>query len=279
MKIGFNMLLWTHYVTEKHFPIIEKLKKTGYDGIELEVMQGKVSDYERIGFFLKELNLSSTAVTVMPNVNCNPLSNDRKLRENALSHLKWALDCCEAMGSDTLCGPFYQPLGVFTGYGATDSEKKYAAEVLFAAAEYAKNYGINMTVEPLNRFECYFLNTISDAYSFVQQVNHPNFGLQFDTFHANIEEKNIKEVIKKYGMHFKHVHISENDRGTPGKGHIPWKDVFDALKQVGYDNWLTIEAFGHSIPELAKTVCVWRNLSASEQEVYEHGYKLIKQYL
>lgn len=279
MKIGFNMLLWTHFVTEEHFPIIEKLKQTGYDGIELEVIRGDREHYRRIGSYLRDLQLEATAVTVMPDESCNPISSDPSLRERALAHLKYSLDCCCEMGAKVLCGPFYQLLGTFTGSGPSEEEKKYGAEVHHQAAEYAAQYGITMAVEPLNRFECYFLNTAEDAMDYVRRVNHPNFGLQYDTFHANVEEKDILEPIRKYGSLMKHFHVSENHRGTPGKGHIPWKDVFSELCRSGYDGWVTIEAFGHSIPELAKTVCVWRELSESTQDVYENGYRMIRHYL
>ena len=75
----------------------------------------------------------------------------------------------------------------------------------------------------------------------------------------------------------KHVHVSENDRGTPGRGHVPWDATFRALRQGGYDGWLTIEAFGRTLPELAATTCVWRDFSASNEEVYRVGYDTIRE--
>ena len=78
-------------------------------------------------------------------------------------------------------------------------------------------------------------------------------------------------------MLIKHVHISENDRGTPGRGHVPWKETFDTLRQGGYDGWLTVEAFGRTLPDLAATTCVWRDLSANNEEVYTVGFETIRQ--
>jgi D-psicose/D-tagatose/L-ribulose 3-epimerase len=276
MKIGFNMLLWTPHVTEEHFPLFEKLKETGYDGVELEVFEGTPDHYHRISEELTRLGLERTAVTIVPDEAHNPISANPDHRRAALDHIKWAIDCSEALGAELLCGPFYQPLGCFSGTGPTADEKDWAAEVHRKAAEYGLKHGVFLAVEPLNRFECYFLNTIADGAAHVARVNHANFGLQYDTFHANIEEKDPIGCLEQHLPVIRHVHISENDRGTPGKGHVPWSRVFDVLKRGGYDRWLTIEAFGRTLPDLAATTCVWRELSTGNHEVYTEGYKLIR---
>lgn len=276
MKIGFNMLLWTPVVTREHFPIFKKLKETGFDGVEVGVFDGTPDDYVKIGEELDILGLERTAVTVIPDEAHNPLSADPKSQKAAVDKLKWAIDCCEAMGAQILCGPYYQPLGKFSGVPPTDNEKERAADVHRQAAEYA-NGKVELAVESLNRFECYFLNTMEDLAAHVRRVDHPNLGLMYDTFHANIEEKDPIGCITEIKDLLRHVHISENDRGTPGRGHVPFDDVFRTLREIGYDGWLTIEAFGRSLPELAATTCVWRDLSHSPEEVYTEGFTLIKE--
>lgn len=277
MKIGFNMLLWTPFVTEEHFHIFSELKKVGYDGVELEIFEGNPEHYSKIHTELDSCGLKSTAVTIIPDVEHSPISDNPSYRNAAVDHMKWAIDCASALGARLLCGPFYQPLGQFSGTGPTEEEKKRAAEVHFHASEYAQSVDIILAVEPLNRFECYFLNTIADTADYVRLVDHPNFVIQYDTFHANIEEKDPIGCLEKHIDLIKHVHISENDRGTPGKGHVPWADTFRVLKNNGYAGWLTIEAFGRTLPELAATTCVWRNLSLSNEEVYKEGFKLIRE--
>ncbi len=276
MKIGFNMLLWTPHATEEHFPLFEKLKDTGYDGVELEIFEGEPDHYHKISVELGKLGLESTAVTIVPDEAHNPISENPAYRRAALEHLKWAIDCSAALGSKLLCGPFYQPLGSFSGTGPTADEKTRAAEVHREAAEYGQGKGVFLAVEPLNRFECYFLNTIADGAAHVTLVDHPNFGLQYDTFHANIEEKDPLGCLEEHLSVIHHVHISENDRGTPGRGHIGWMGLFETLKRGGYDGWLTVEAFGRTLPDLAATTCVWRELSTSSQEVYTEAYGLIR---
>ena len=278
MKIGFNMLLWTTHLVEEQFDLLKKIKSVGYDGVEIPIFGGeeKVSHFENIGKVLKDNGLDCTSVTVIPDESRNPISDDEKSRSNALEYMKWAIDCSSALGSEILAGPYHQPLGVFSGEPPTQKEKEYAAKVHQDAADYAKQVSLQLSIEPLNRFECYFLNIGEDASNYVDLVNRDNFGYLYDTFHANIEEKDPVGVISKTIKNINHIHISENDRGTPGKGNIPWNETFEAIKNSGYDGWLTIEAFGRALPDLAAATRVWRDFFPSKEEVYEEGFKFIK---
>ena len=277
MKVGFNMLLWTTHVTEKDLPLLETLKKVGYDGVEIPLFEGQPAHFEKVGKAIKDKGLTCTSVTVIPDEEHNPVSADAANRKGAAEHLKWAIDCSEALGSEVLCGPFYQPLGVFTGQAPTEEEKQRAVEVHQKSAELAAKADLILAVEPLNRFECYFLNTMADAADYVQRVDHPNCGVLFDTFHANIEEKDPVGCISKHIDVIKHVHISENDRGTPGKGHIDWPGTFKALRSGGYDGWLVIEAFGRALPDLAAATRVWRDFFPDREQVYTDGLKFVKE--
>jgi D-psicose/D-tagatose/L-ribulose 3-epimerase len=278
MKIGMNLLLWTPFVTEEHFGILGKLKATGFDGVEVPLFAGDVAHYKKVAKALKDNGLACTTCTVMPDEQHNPISAEPKHRQGAVDYLKWVIDCNKALESEVLAGPYYHPLGskFFTGKGPTAEEKQRAAEVHRKIADYAQKAGVTLAIECLNRFECYFLNILDDAAAHAKLVNHPNFGIMYDSFHANVEEKDPIGCITRNIGAIKHVHVSENDRGTPGKGHVPFGKIFKALRAGGYDRWLTIEAFGTSLPELAATTCVWRELSASPQECYEFGYKTIR---
>ena len=276
MKIGFNMLLWTGHVTEDDFPLLEAIKKAGYDGVEIPLFGGDPAHFKKVSRAIKDNGLDCTSVTVIPDEEHNPISPDAKHRKGALQHLKWAIDCSQALSSNLLCGPFYQPLGVFSGQGPTEEEKQHAAEVHRQAGELAAKANVTLALESLNRFECYFLNTMADAAAYVKRVNHPNCGLMFDTFHANIEEKDPPASLLETAPHVIHVHISENDRGTPGKGHVDWRGTFKALRSGGYNQWLVIEAFGRALPDLAAATRVWRDFFPSRDGVYTEGLKFIK---
>ena len=276
MKVGMNLLVWTAFVTEEHFPILEKIKKTGYDGVEIPLFDGDAEHYKKIKKELDNLGLGCTAVTVV-NADTNPISPDASIRKAGLERIKWALDMTSVMGGDLLAGPYHSALGVFSGQPPTADERKRAIEVLTQAAEHAQKVKVKIAIEYLNRFECYFLTNALDAKNLVREINHPYFGTMYDTFHANIEEKNISHAIASMEDTYVHVHISENDRGTPGSGHVHWDETFKALRKAKYDGWLTIEAFGRALPDLAAATKIWRDMFPSPEDVYGNGFKFIKE--
>lgn len=277
MLLGFNMLLWTSNVTEEHFPIFDALKKAGYDGIELPIFEGTPEQFEIVGKAAKDSGLRTTAVCILPDENHDCLSDDKNIQDAALGHIRWATDCLEAAGGELLCGPFHQPLGLFSGEPPTEKEYSNLVAVHKQAAEYAAARNIKLAIEPLNRFECYVLNTVEDAASIVKRVDAANYGLLYDTFHANIEEKDPVGVIAPNLASINHVHFSENDRGTPGKGHVPWDATLAALKYSEYDGWCTIEAFGRALPDLAAATRVWRDFFPSQEEVYRFGHDFLRE--
>jgi D-psicose/D-tagatose/L-ribulose 3-epimerase len=276
MLLGFNLLLWTGHVTQEHFPVFAELKRTGYDGIELPLFEGAPEHYRKIGQALKDNGLRATGVTVMPDSTHDCMSADPVVRAGALKHICWAVDCLTAAGGELLSGPFHQPLGIFTGNPPTADERANVVSVHKDAAAYALKQNIKLSIEPLNRFECYVLNTVADAATMVQAVNAPNYGLLYDTFHSNIEEKDPVAVIAPNLPFINHVHFSENDRGTPGKGHVPWMPTMMSLKHGGYQGWCTIEAFGRALPALAAATRVWRDFSPRE-EVYRFGHDFLRE--
>jgi D-psicose/D-tagatose/L-ribulose 3-epimerase len=276
MRIGFNLLLWATHIEETDFHLLETLRKVGYDGVEVPVFQGDVTHFAKIGQALRDNGLAATAVTVMPDTAHDITRADPEERQGGADHLRWAIDNCAAMGATVLAGPIHQALGHFTGEPRTAEEWERAVEVMRSCADYAADAGVALSVEPLNRFECYFLNTVADTAAFCRQVAKPNVGLLYDTFHCNIEEKHPVGALRENLPWINHVHISANDRGTPGKDHIPWAATFSVLKENGYDGWLTIEAFGRALPDLAAATRVWRDFFPSREEVYSFGYDFIR---
>ena len=276
VKTGFNLLLWTSFVQEEHFPLFGKLAKAGFDGVEVPILEGSPEHYRRVLKAVRDNGLDCTVVTNMPDASHNPVSPEKKLRDNALDFMKRVIDCTQALEAKLLCGPFYQPVAVFTGTGPTAEEKARAAEHARASAEYAARAGITLAVEFLNRFEAYVLTTMDGIAEHVETVGMPNFKAMFDTFHANIEEDNpVKSILKHRGI-ITHMHISETNRGVPGRGHNDWPAIFKALRSTGYDNWLTIEAFGRVIPAFAAATKIWRDLYESTDVVYTEGLRLIR---
>ncbi len=173
-------------------------------------------------------------------------------------------------------GPYHSALGQFSGAGPTGDEWKWAVESMQEVAEHAESRGVNLGIEYLNRFECYLLNTAADGARFCGDVNHPRARMMYDTFHSHIEEKNTAEAIRALGDLLIHVHISENDRSTPGSGNVRWDETFDTLKQIGYDGLLVIEAFGLALERLIPATKIWRRMYRSEKQLAADGLKFIK---
>ena len=275
MKYGMNLLLWTSGVTEQHFPLLHDLKSWGFDGVELPLFDFDVNHAKKVGAELKQNGLACTAVTVCT-PDQNPISPEAAVRAAGLARLKKAIDCCAAAGATHLCGPIHSALGEFSGAGRTTDEWSRAKDVLAKAGDHAKANGVTLVVEYLNRFECYFLNSAADAGQFCRELGHSHVKTMYDTFHANIEEKSITQAVNACADQLVHVHISENDRSTPGEGGVNWDESFQALKSVNYDGWMMIEAFGLALPELAAATRIWRRMFPSEEHLAKNGLKFMK---
>lgn len=275
MKIGINLLLWTGHVTRDLRPVLEAIATTGFDGVEVPIFDvGDPAHYADLGALLDEIGLARTASSAFTGDTGNPVSPDAAERARARRYLSDLETCVEALGAQMLVGPMYQPLGQFSGLGPTRDELSRCAEFL-AASRTA------LAIEPLNRFEAYLLNTAEQAADLCRQVGRANVGVLYDTFHANIEERDPIAALAHLMATdtLAHVHISENDRGTPGRGHARIREAIELLKARGYDGWLTIEAFGKAVPELAAATRVWRDFFASPEEVYTRGYAYIRECL
>ncbi len=275
MKYGFNLLLWTPHVTKEHLPVIRALKKAGYDGVEIPMFEGTPAHYAWLGNELEKLGLGCTTVSVL-GAGCNPLSADKAQQKAALERAKWTIDCTAALGAPILGGPMHSELGFFSGNAATEQERKRAISFHRKAGDYAAKKDVRFALEALNRFENYLLNTMEQLADYLDEVDHPAVKGMYDTFHANIEEKDPVAAIKAIKRHLIHVHISENDRGTPGRGHVQWNATYKALKAAKYDGWMTIEAFGRAMPALAAATRVWRDFFPRREQVYLEGLKNMK---
>jgi D-psicose/D-tagatose/L-ribulose 3-epimerase len=263
-------------VTAGIFPRFAQLRAAGYDGVELPLFDGTPEHYRHVGQAVRDAGLACTGLVIIPDERRSCVSADPAVRDAGLAHLTWAIDCLQAAGGDVLCGPFYQPLGVFSGMPPTPEEAAHVAEVHRAAARHAASAGIRLAVEPLNRFESYLMNTVAAAAAIVDAVGMPNYGILYDTFHANIEERDPVGVIAPHLSRINHVHLSENDRGTPGRGHVPFPATLAALRAGGYDGWCVIEAFGRALPEIAAATRVWRDFFLSDADLVRDGHDFLR---
>ncbi len=276
MRFGMNLLMWTDTLSESMLPLLEELKEIGFDLVELPCFDiDDVNNYARWGKRLDELGLARTG-TAIRGADDNPISADPAVRRRGIDNNKRNLDCCAAAGCTVMAGPFHSGLGVFSGKGPTEDEWKRGVESMREVAEHAEKVGVTLGIEYLNRFECYFLNTAADGARFCRDVNHPRCKMMYDTFHAHIEEKSIPEAIRALKGHLAHVHISENDRSTPGQGNVRWPENFDTLHEIGYDGAMVIEAFGLALEKIVPATKIWRRMYQSERQLASDGLRFMK---
>ena len=275
MKFGMNLLLWTGELNDGMLPVLEQLKGIGYDGVEVPIFGGDSASFRPWAKRLNDLGFERTTVTIRTEAD-NPISPDAKIRAAGVEATKRTLDCCHELGATALCGPFHSAIGLFSGKGPTQDEWKWGVESMRAVAEHAASAGVMLAVEYLNRFETYFLTCAADTVKFIKAVDHSSCRMMYDTFHANIEEKGIAEAIRTAAPYTVHVHISENDRSTPGQGHCAWKETFNTLDEVGYDGWMVVEAFGLALPEISAATKIWRRMYQSEEQLAGDALKFMK---
>lgn len=275
MKIGMCMFLWTTSVSKKHEALLRDIKATGFDGVEIPIFEGSPDDYRRLGELLDRIGLERTAVSAMGDPAMNLIAPDAATHKAGIDYVKWAIDCSDALGARTLSGPLHSTLGAFSGVGPTAAEKKRSLSAQRAIGDHAGTRNVTIGLEALNRFECYLFNTMADLCEHIDLVDRPHIKAMYDTFHANIEEADPIGAYTKNRGNIVHIHISENDRGVPGRGNIPWKETFSAIRKSGYDDWLTIEAFGRGLKDLAAATKVWRDFSETPEAVYREGCRHI----
>lgn len=276
MRAGINLLLWTGHVTDEQAPVLEGLRRLGYDLVEVPVMTGEVAHYAALGRRLDELGLARTSSMAFTDPARDPLSEDAAVRRAARDQLLWQIDCAQALGATKVIGPMFQVLGRFSGAGPTPDERERAAELLAQVAPRAAEAGVTLAIEPLNRFECHVCTTLGAAVDLARRVGHAAVGVMVDTFHAHIEEKDTPAAIRAAGERLVHVHVSESDRGTPGTGQVDFASVFGALADVGYDGDLVVEAFGRAVPELAAATRIWRDTFESPESLARDALPLLR---
>ena len=275
MKFGVNTFIWTANFDRSNLPLLPKIKEHGFDGVEVPLFRAAEFAAADIRKGLEANGLECTVCSILPG-KLSLISEDAAVRAATVTHLKDVAKAVAEVGAKIVAGPLYSPVGYLTGKRRTADEWKWAVEGYQAIGPTLEQYGVTVAIEPLNRFETYFLNTAADAAALMSEVGHPNIGVLFDTFHANIEEKSIADGYRTVGKYLKHVHTCENDRGIPGSGHVEWDEVFTALREMRYDGWLTIESFGFALGELSAAASIWRDIAPSPESIAFEGVKFLK---
>jgi D-psicose/D-tagatose/L-ribulose 3-epimerase len=275
MKFGVTTYLWSSACDTSVEEALPSIKQHGFDGIEIPLFRAKDFPVSRIRKAIEANGLECNVSTVLVD-GLSLIAEDASVRRKTLEHLKELIAVAAELNAGIMAGPIYAPVGFLTGKRRTGDQWKWAVEAYRALGDALVGNDITLAIEPLNRFETFFLNTSADAALLASEVNHPNIGILFDTFHANIEEKRVADALAIVGPYVKYFHTSENDRGIPGTGHVEWRNVFDTLRDLNYDGWLTIEGFGFSLGDLSAAASIWRDIEKDPASIAFEGIRFLK---
>ena len=281
MKFGVNTWVWTApLTTEKLEELVPKVADAGFGQIEFPLEGIGDFDYDRARELTEEYGLDVSCCLAM-GPDRDLVHPDEAIRANGMAYIKQAIEVTNQIGGTNLVGPIYSAVG--RKWKATPEERARDVEALIPAlkelAEYAAEYNVMLGVEPLNRFETSFINTHEQVIEVVDRVDHPNLGVMLDTFHMNIEEKDLGEAITKTGDRLIQVHTCENDRGAPGSGNITWDKVAAALKAIDFDGPVVIESFTADVESISEAAAIWRKLAPSQDQLAADGLTFLQELL
>jgi D-psicose/D-tagatose/L-ribulose 3-epimerase len=255
----------------------QKVARMGFDLIEVPIEGTDDLDYQEAASLAKDFGLGvSVCAAIGPDRDL--IHPDERIRTHGMAYVRHCIQAAETLGATNVCGPLYSAVG--RTWQTTEDERKRDVDLLVKglrelAAE-AGDHGVVLGVEPLNRFETSFINLADQAIEVVARVDHPACGVMLDTFHMNIEERSIGEAIRTTGSRLKQVHACENDRGAPGSGHVPWTEVAEACRAIGFEGPFVIESFTAKVKSIARAAAIWRPLAASQDALAEDGLKFLR---
>lgn len=274
MRIGISTWLWLSHFTERRIDLIEKIARLGFDWIEFPLEEIDQFNYARVAPVLRDLGLG-VSLTAVLREDRDLTTDDPARNDAALAYLKHSVDAAVALGGNRIGGGIYGGVGRvwYPPVDQRERELERVARHLRPVAQYAADKGVVFGIETLVRFRSSFINTIGEALELAALVDSPAVQVMADTFHMNVEEKNVAAAIEQAGMHLVHVHANENDRGAPGSGHMDWHSIRAALKMISYSGALVIESFGGELRARAG-----QSLDAERDGIARDGCKFLKEF-
>lgn len=279
MTFGISTFVWASPFSTSHFHLLARIREAGYDIVEVAVEDATLIDWQELQSRTRDLGLKITISGAFgPERDIS--STDAGNRKTGLQYIKDCIRIAEKMGSPVFGGPVYSAVGKTRIVSAEQKqqERNWCMENLAEAGKIAGDHGVIIGLEPLNRFETDMINTVDQAIDLVKETGSPHIKILLDTFHANIEEKNIPHAVRRIGKDLLcHIQGNESDRGTPGTGHLDWQGINTALNEIGYEGAIVLETFGAPSKELARAACIWRPLANSADELAFEGLAFYRQ--
>ncbi len=258
MKFGVHAGLWMARWTDDITPILKTVADLGFDGVEISLLGMTSEKATALAGLIRAHGLEVTCSDGLSK-DADITSADAEVRAAGVRYLRWAVETTAALGSSGLAGVIYAPWGVF------DPANKVVRAQRSAAAfgelnDDLERHNVTLGIEAINRFETDLVNTAAEATAMAVASGSDRVGVLLDTFHLNIEEKDVGAAIIASADKLVHFHVSDNDRGVPGSGHVPWPEVQSSLKQIGYDRWIVNEMFVMAGNPASADLNIWRPL-------------------
>ena len=275
-RLGVDTWLWACTFEEKHLGCIAESKELGAQVIDFSINDPFVFPAQEAAELVRKYEIDSVTSTALP-LSCNPISPVKEEREAAKRFLKKLIDVTVELGAPLTGGVNYCASGYHGSGLRTAEETEMCAEYLHEICAYAADRGIDVAMEPVKRFESHFINTAAQAMEMISIVNEPNLKVHLDTFHMNIEKADFAEAILTCGDKLAHMHLVDSNRGAPGMGHVPWIDVFKALKKIDYKGAGCIETFNpQTLDVTAPLTFLTRRFCETPGELVEFGLRYLR---
>ncbi len=277
-RFGLNTFLYASPFTTAEAPrLFAKFKKWGFDTAEIPIEAGDHLDPVKVRAVADKVGLAigTVCAAMGPGRDFRGSAEDQK---TATTYVKMLIDQAAVLGAHSVVGPLYSVVGRIGAHEEAEKKQHFDLVVknLKPLAKYAEDKGLKLCIEPLNRFETDFLNTVDQTLKVVKAVGAKNVRVHLDTFHQNIEEKDQAAGILKVGKLLGHFHACGCDRGTPGGDHIAWKPIVAALKQVGYTGDVVIESFTTDVKVIARAAAIWRKIEPKRDDIAVKGLANLK---
>ena len=278
MKLGVHSATFVEDWSEDIRPYIKKCHEAGYKSIEVSLLGQDKMKAREIGFLASELNVEITCTTGL-SVNEDITSFDNKIRLNGEKKLVEAIELTSLMNSSMLSGVVHCAWGISKEKGANkDIKFQNSANSLAKITNALEVNNIKLGIEPLNRYETDFINTVDEGLHLCSLINHSNVGLLLDVYHMNIEEKNICSSIKRAKNKLFHFHVAENDRGIPGSGTLDFDSIFETLKEINYSGYVTLEMFIQANKQTSKDLFTWRDIEVDPYKAIKDSHLFLSKY-
>ncbi|WP_199434972.1 sugar phosphate isomerase/epimerase family protein [Qaidamihabitans albus] len=275
--VGVNTWVWTSPLDDAGLAgLAPAIAKHGFDVVELPVENLGDWDPGRAATLLADLGLATSVALVMP-PGRELVRADAGTVTATQDYLRRCVDVAAQVGSPTLCGPAYASVGRTWRMTGTEREAclRELREHLVPVLEHARQAGVTLGVEPLNRYETSLLNTVAQTLEAIEGL--PACGVALDFYHQNIEETDIPAAIRSATGRIAHVQVCGNDRGTPGRDHFDWPGLLAALGDAGYTGPLCIESFTSHNQSIATAASIWRPLAESQDALATDGLAFLRE--